>query len=108
MPEKRHSEPSGTDLFIHSGADITLLMLPPAKGGIYFRFRALLSRSVKTGHIHFDFTIHHQVRYAADAGRRVVAKELAKYLIERLKIARIGEDHFNMHHVGRGCSPLRS
>ncbi|MGS1563185.1 hypothetical protein ACVCFV_22685 [Klebsiella pneumoniae] len=24
MPEKRHSEPSGTDLFIHSGADITL------------------------------------------------------------------------------------
>ncbi len=100
MPEKGIANPVAP-IYLFTLVPIShFLMLPPAKGGIYFRFRALLSRSVKTGHIHFDFTIHHRVRYAADAGRRVVAKELAKYLIERLKIARIGEDHFNMHHVG--------
>lgn len=74
---------------------------------IFLMNKFLYASRVITGHIHFDFTIHHQVRDAADTGRRVVGKELAEHFIERLKIARIGEDHFDMHHVGR-CSPLRS
>jgi enamine deaminase RidA (YjgF/YER057c/UK114 family) len=47
---------------------------------------------------------------ADHAGRRVVAKELTEDFIERLKIARIGKDHFNMHHVGQyvsGQTPMK-
>src|SRR5699024_979977 len=56
------------------------------------RFLRTRLRAAVAGNVHLHFAVHHQVLDAAYPRRGMLAEELAKDLVERLKIPGVGQN----------------